>query len=380
MEKLYKQIIYWLAEPEREDWHDLIKKFVTPEIIEGVDYRKIFECLTGSRDILEHGLNENQVQILASSMLIDNYKPLNEKQLISHLKELQRAKNREKIGGLLIEAQKELERGDGVGIASKFNEIKKLETVSSGKSIKAVMQEINSETQVPYPKTGIRLFDDCIGGFRQGHIWIIGAYSGAGKTQMLTKLAYNAGRQGAEVLFLTMEMDSKEIVKRMNWLDKNENRIGVYDLPIIIDDKAKTLSDIEILIRRHAPQVVFVDFIQLVRNGEKSEYEQMTKNAVELQRMAHEHNVCMVCSSQFSNDFAKMQSLQTVNYKGSGAIAQVADAGIILHRNFDEEDKNGADIAPLYIYLRKNRHGKGGKAKIEFNTTNGLIIDRDFTL
>lgn len=388
-ELLYRQLISWVVDPFTWDRRDMVIQLVDPDIFDIEQYKKIYKCVTSDFDVVKHEFDPKTDGVLLADcrLFMDNqeyyYKPLNEETLRGHLQEIQRTKNREKLEQYNDDLAVALQAGeDGQEILEKVNKLKSAISIPIGKTAKEIGAAIDAgHYKKISPKSGISVFDNCIDGMHAGHVWAIGAYTGSGKSLMCCDLALNVASQGAKVLFFTMEMSEDQIIKRLRWIDQNKKNIGVDDLNIIIYDGQQTLGSIEIIIKKYSPDLVIIDFIQLIRNQYQKEYEQMTENALEIQRMALQYNTCIVFASQVSNDFAKMQSLASVNYKGSGAIAQVVNFGVIMHRDFDEERKTDDLLVPIKVLVWKNRHGRnetGKNAILTFDREKGIILDKKF--
>lgn len=69
----------------------------------------------------------------------------------------------------------------------------------------------------------------------------------------------------------------------------------------IIDNKYN-LEEILLYAESRKPDVVFIDFVQNIRTGGKSEYESMTEIAVKIQQLAIQNNIAVFDLSQISND------------------------------------------------------------------------------
>lgn len=72
---------------------------------------------------------------------------------------------------------------------------------------------------LPTPKvripTGITSWDDVNQGVSEGHLWVLGASSGGGKSSIASQLALNMVKSGALVYFVSLEMSPTEVKHRM---------------------------------------------------------------------------------------------------------------------------------------------------------------------
>lgn len=255
-------------------------------------------------------------------------------------------------------------------------------------------------------KTGFKELDDRTGGFIPTHVWIVGAYTGTGKTFFILQMILNALKQDAKVALFSTEMDRKMVMLRLlgnlaeigtinllkNRLEEDEyerrleaeKRLGQYKNTLHIFDNVYTVEEIRLKLKKLKLQqgidLVFVDFIQNMR-GAESIYDRMSKASIELQQMAQELGITMVIVSQISQNAAGWNKKESIEYKGAGEIAAVADVGIWITKDKDKGENS------RMVYLRKVRHGAPGKFEttIEFpsgrvtSIGGGGIDDEDIT-
>jgi replicative DNA helicase len=222
--------------------------------------------------------------------------------------------------------------------------------------------------------TGIPCYDEWSDGLRKKHYHVIGGYTGTGKTRVAIVMALSAVRNGARVMFVTLEMPKAAIAQRMvSYLANVNTRKLLHHLtpdeqeakesavaeltvmPLTILEQNRNLLLIEAAMQQYKPDIVFLDYIQKLEGQGKSIYEQVTSNTGRLQTLAIRHNCCMVCLSQVSNATIAGGQPDVIGFKESGAIAADADCAIMLSRN-KEDYPNILEFA-----LRKNRHGSEGK-------------------
>lgn len=223
-------------------------------------------------------------------------------------------------------------------------------------------------------KTGIPCYDEWSDGLRHKHYHVIGGYTGTGKTRVAIVMALSAVRDGARVMFVTLEMPKAAIAQRMvsylanintrkllhqltaDELDAKDSAVSELTvMPLTILEQNRNLLLIEAAIQQYGPDVVFIDYIQKLEGVGKTIYEQVTNNTGRLQTLAIRHNCAVVCLSQVSNASMGGGQGDVIGFKESGAIAADADCAIMLSRN-KEDYPNILEFA-----LRKNRHGSEGR-------------------
>lgn len=242
--------------------------------------------------------------------------------------------------------------------------------------------------------TGFSKLDERTGGLIPTHSWIIGGYTGSGKTFMILQIIINILRQGGRVVLFSTEMDRKWNILRLlgniaglsplniargNLLEnemeefkKAKEELISYKDKLIIFDSLYTLADIKLKAKKikltKGLDVMVVDFIQNLRGGE-SIYERMSEAAIGLQQMAQELEVCMILGSQVNQASAGWQSKEAIEFKGAGEIAAIADVALWMSKTDDEHIRK--------IVLRKIRHGAPGFFEVKLKFPSGRVEGLD---
>lgn len=259
--------------------------------------------------------------------------------------------------------------------------------------------------------TGFSQLDDVTGGLIPTHVWVLGAYTGTGKTFWLMQIILNILKQGKRVLMVSTEMDRKMILLRLlgnlsgiqplkimrglmddyelEQLEKAKQQLRSYQNQLFIVDNVYTTHEIRLKAKKVKLEtggldVVMVDFIQNLQ-GPESIYERMSQAAIDLQEMAQSLQVTMMIASQVSQLGATRGGKQDlIEYKGAGEIAAIADVGLWLSRYSDKEASkfgwqdekapNGGVITYRKLALLKVRHGKPGKITLRMDFPAGTVI------
>lgn len=259
-------------------------------------------------------------------------------------------------------------------------------------------------------KTGWEAVDMATGGLIPTHVWVLGAYTGTGKTFWLLQLALNVLKQGKRVLIVSTEMDRKMNILRMlgnisgisslnimrgymddyqlEQLEKAKEELRSYSGQLFIVDNVYTAHEIrlkakKIKLEQGGLDVVIVDFIQNLQGAENI-YENMSQASIDLQEMAQSLQVCMVIASQVSQSSASWGgNSEVIEYKGAGEIAAIADVGLWLRKIpekvagktglADFRTGDGGVVTHRWLYLRKVRHGEPGKVTLRMDFPAGTV-------
>lgn len=250
---------------------------------------------------------------------------------------------------------------------------------------------------------GIEKIDKIIDGFREGHLWVIGAWASTGKSSFVLNLLHNI-IENTPTALISLEMGTIDIVSKIisirhkistqgiikgmvkdDFLRKiEEGKSYIHDSKLNIYTKYFKLEEIKMLVRKEVytrkTKVIAIDYVQNILGEGMREYDLLTKVAIDMQGLARELGITIILLSQVSNESAKGGGAGA-GFKGSGAFEAVADLAIRLYRKKEEENIHDEEI-PLFIDIKKNRHGftglisdynlhlKSGKLTEKFNNFN----------
>lgn len=260
------------------------------------------------------------------------------------------------------------------------------------KAIEIIKKMEAEKKNIEFLKTGLPSLDKALdGGFMRKEIILLGAFTGIGKSMFGGQIFYNMATNGFKSAYFSLEISSEMIVSRLigqlanikparimaghleiTEVDRKAEgkaQVTMYNELMDFYDDAYLLSEIERAIKGHGYEFVVVDFIQnILLDNSMDEYARLSFIAVQLQKIAKETNCCILLLSQLSNKVGSNNS-KVVEYKGSGAIAQVADLGFFLERENPEFNSLGQPVGEqkVKLILRKNRRG-----------TSGIYFDLDF--
>lgn len=263
--------------------------------------------------------------------------------------------------------------------------------------VNAVIEDIDKGLKDGWQgfNSGFSLLDKNTGGLIPSQVWIVGAYTGVGKTFHILQILLNVLRQGGRVILFSTEMDRKlnmlrligniaglgavqmmrnqlldEEVERMK---RAQEELSSFGDRLIIYDNVFTIEEIRMKTKKHSlsggVNVVAVDYIQNLK-GEGSIYERMSEAATELYRMAQELKPTLIIGSQVSQDAAGYKSKEAIEFKGAGEIAAVADVALWIK-------KDGTSLSDREVLMRKIRHGVPGKVHTRLEFPSGRVVDVD---
>lgn len=242
--------------------------------------------------------------------------------------------------------------------------------------------------------TGLESLDRLTRGWQPSDLIYLGARPSAGKTSLALQLALEAGKH-CMTGFVSMEMSRRVIGMRAVALhasvdafrlmtghltDYEQQRAGkslndLGALRIAIDDAsgvtpAQLRSRVRRLASRHGLGIVFIDYMQLLRDGtaQENRNQELSLISASLKSLARELDIPIVVLSQLSRTSAKSGSAPQVHdLRDSGSLEQDADVVLLLHRpNQHDEVKRMQDGDPASLIIAKQRNGPTGSIALQW--------------
>lgn len=224
--------------------------------------------------------------------------------------------------------------------------------------------------------------DQLLGPIRPKQLVILAARPGMGKTATAISYAQGAAQKGHGVLFVSLEMSSRELAGRMvadlcfdqdvelpyaavrdGTLNANQREwIGraqsfASELPFqVIDTGSLTVARLGMLVRSHQRrmkarghplELVVVDYLQLLQGDRRaSAYERISEISMGLKALAKDTGVGIVALAQLSRAVESREDKrpQLSDLRDSGQIEQDADAVLFLLR--DEYYLRQSEVEP----------------------------------
>ena len=224
-------------------------------------------------------------------------------------------------------------------------------------------------------RTGYAGLDAVTGGLQQGHLVIIAARPGVGKTSFACNIAANMCRVGMTCAYFSIEMSAVEIAERISlseaMVDKYKARKDsasarlvmdaqekVWNWKLYIDDRG-SLSVGQIISnaykykqRAGSLDCIFIDYLQLMRlpgGKNDSKNERIGEATRGLKILAKEIKCPVVALAQLNRN-ADGRRPTIADIRDSGNIEQDADLILLLHRESDQPED-------ATLIIGKNRHG-----------------------
>lgn len=230
---------------------------------------------------------------------------------------------------------------------------------------------------------------------KKGAVITVGARPAMGKTTFMLSILENILLKNKKCIYFSLETSKEQLVKRLlfqraevsfiksklnNFIAKDweklaeaMNNLSKWDLKVDDNSSIKT-DEIENAIKESQPDVVFIDYFQLMGGKKKQDrFAQIEEIMKDLKRIAKEYGVVIFIASQLSraveNRYDKRPLLSDL--RESGAIENISDIVIFIYRdeyyNFRDEDSIRAK-GEAEIIVAKNKFGGCGAIHMCFNS------------
>lgn len=158
----------------------------------------------------------------------------------------------------------------------------------------------------PYP------FFDYTQGIVRKKVYTIGAFSNTGKSKLAYNLASEFLKMWLKVLYVSIEEWEEDMFGNIACAYQNHSLLHLDTIEIkdnnyynlVLSDTSRKTTDIDIAIKQHKPDIVFIDYVQWLM-GKWSSYEKNAEIALSIQTMTIENNITTINLAQLSNSAMK---------------------------------------------------------------------------
>ncbi len=248
---------------------------------------------------------------------------------------------------------------------------------------------------VPFSITEI---DRIYAGMDRGDLVIVAALPGVGKTAFLLNVIFRhlRAKSGVKFMLFSLEMPAEQIYRRLvsmvsgipyhkqlhavmspeewNTYAKATEYMASQSNLHICDSASLSPHDIRYLALQTRPDVVIVDYLQLLMPPPSSvaqrRHEIVAEIVRNLKQVARELDVPVVAAAQLNREAAHSSVPVPQHLAESSAIEQTADAVFVLRRPIDEV---GLPSDEVTVYLTKCRNGPLGMTTLRFEGKKNLF-------
>jgi len=226
---------------------------------------------------------------------------------------------------------------------------------------------------------GVTELDTVLGGLTPGHMCVVGALPGVGKTALATQcLAENAIIRRVPSVFFSIEMADAQVLaniqRQMAGIDYTATARGTFTgaqlaawreareyvegAPLVVDTREVYVHELlpraQQYVARVGMRLLVIDYLQLIRSKtEPKKHLAVAEAAEACKAVAHQLGVVVLVLSQVTMSDGHMQ------LRWAGEIKQAADMVLLLrrHEEYEREAADEPDQAVRRLLVDKNRHG-----------------------
>ena len=246
--------------------------------------------------------------------------------------------------------------------------------------------------------TGFTTLDERTGGPQPGHVWIVGARLGQGKSWTMMRMATAAIIEGYNVQYNALEQTRAEVAMRVHTFLSSEVgkelfrnldlmqgrnfdlkaykdflkslRSNVQGRMHVSDTSRGRVSPLTIAaqIERNNPDIVFIDYLTLMEKSGDGDWKSIARLSGEIKTIAMEYQVPIVAAAQLNRTMGlSKEPAGPEALAQSDAIGQDADAVITMRQMSN---------SVLQMKLAKYRHGLSGfRWYTQFQPTAGIFTE-----
>lgn len=244
-------------------------------------------------------------------------------------------------------------------------------------------------------ESGFSLIDGQCSGLTRGSYSVLTARTGVGKTTFACNIVSNIVKNDSKVLFITHEMDEKQILNKIICADSGlsapqvrngqisdvektryiESARKYYRTKIVVQARTERMFErVEREIRTQHKKgncdFAVIDYIQqyTLSGGFKNRHSELTEISSRIQNLAKTLNIAILVLAQLNRDYSKnLLSDPLAHIKDCGAIEQDADVVMALIKT-DSNDR-------VELLIAKNRYGRTGACDLKAELDIGKFTD-----
>ena len=269
-----------------------------------------------------------------------------------------------------------------------------IRTMTAMEMILDFQRRAQDRTPPDYLPWGMRKLDQALTAER-GDFIVIGADSSVGKTALAVQFAWHMAGHGKRVGFFSLETSIKKLADRLvaqqakvsledikrkslgerDWQEIGALGSGAQKIPLSVSECAGCgVPDLRALCIANRYDVVFVDYLQLLKGEGKERWEIVTGLSMALHLMAQELGVAVIALSQLTTEKGTKARRQPSkdDLRESRQLKQDADV-IMLMSLVDPENNNGL----RWLKVDKNKDGALADLCLKFDAEHMTFTPTD---
>lgn len=209
----------------------------------------------------------------------------------------------------------------------------------------------------------------------KGDYIVIGGRPSSGKTALTLHIGLNMAKT-QKVVYFSLETKPSKLLDRIvanltqtplseikkgtirKWenITRNISDIANRDF-VMVKAAGWTVAEIKAEAVRQNADVIFIDYLGLIKSYGKSRYEMTTNTSMDLHTLAQQSEMTVIALSQLKRNDSKTPTMQDL--RESGQIEQDADVIMLLYQPEPDNPQRK-------VYIAKNKEGETGEITFHF--------------
>ena len=268
-----------------------------------------------------------------------------------------------------------------VGVCEQLSTTKGDNTVSAKEGFLKFYSSLQKPAE--YIRTGFDRLDKHTF-IRRGDFVVIGARPSVGKTALTLQMLLTIS-QTLKVVYFSLETRAENLFGRMSANLGNFGMSAIKTQSVdfsrlaqmgkifneldfhVVEAAGWTVAQIKAKAVQLGADVIFVDYMGLVKSDGKSRYEKITNISVDLHTLAQRSNMTVFGISQLNREGRGEPTMEAL--RESGQIEQDADVVLLIHAPDGLEEQPELNGSPRKIIIAKNKEGQVGSVDLIFDGT-----------
>lgn len=396
---------------------------ITPETFTSQQTREIFKAMVDN-DLLGNECDMPTIAAMVSPetvvAVLDLTEYRNSTQNLAYaIKTVKNYAKRRTYARKCFQIYEDARKADPLGyypIEDKINEIidgkdceSRIQWMNEGLA-KSTLEEIESDQVDPARSNLITLDEPCLdamigGGFKPKQLITIAARTACGKTTLATNIALRAAKSGHIPLFITVDLDSKQLAERLYCTDGSINTMHMAAHRLdqaewnrahstlqtfqnmkmgINGETGGSWEQVEAAVkhgcRMKGVDCVFVDYIQQfhVMSKKLSIREEINYMTSRAKQLAMDFKIPFFIVAQLNREVEKRQGKPPLlsDIKESSSIENDSDVVLLLYKTKENVDDLPNFQEDLWIKIAKNRSGMCGSTEVGVDFSKNKILQK----
>lgn len=258
---------------------------------------------------------------------------------------------------------------------------------------------LSKPKQPVLPITSLPLLNYKLWGLNKGRTVIVAGRTAMGKTNLMTQIAWDLGKNGNKTIYLSLEMPNKELYarcfSRQFRINNNELEHGNFDKFIkehnsfknslvninlhfsdCIGSNWKQIDELIMKMELNKPDCIIIDHVNHIKTSGINDKATIDDYLTNIHAMAQKHNITFIIGAQINRlgQSEKNPMPELHHLKGTGRLEEIADLVLLLY--WEHYYNKSKPFEDYQIIVAKNRYGSTGVHDCTFKPQFSLFTEK----